>query len=223
MEGTPVSTEAGQIPIEAVVPGMLVWATDPVTGETALKSVVQTFVNYTDELVHVTVNGETITCTNEHPFYSPQRGWLAACQLRAGDVLVMLNGEYVVVEQVQHELLESPVAVYNFEVEGFHTYYVGDTEVLVHNDCKPSGSYEIFTADDRVYVGKGDYSRMQVSIRRLEKEGFTIVDHHWDPAPNSDIGFVYEYMKMAKYNFDFEGKMINKIMSPGFKKFNQWL
>ena len=47
----------------------------------------------------------------------------------------MLNGERIVVEQVQHELLESPVTVYNFEVEGFHTYYVGDTEVLVHNTC----------------------------------------------------------------------------------------
>ena len=50
MEGTPVSTEAGQIPIEAVVPGMFVWATDPETGETALKPVVQTFVNQTNEL-----------------------------------------------------------------------------------------------------------------------------------------------------------------------------
>ena len=47
----------------------------------------------------------------------------------------MLNGEYVVVEQVQHELLESPETTYNFEVEGFHTYYVGNTEVLVHNRC----------------------------------------------------------------------------------------
>ena len=115
---------------------MLVWATDPETGETALKPVVQIFNNQTNELVHVTVNGETITCTTEHPFYSPVKGWIAACQLRAGDVLVMLNGEYVVVEQVQHELLESPVAIYNFEVAGFHTYYVGDTEVLVHNSCE---------------------------------------------------------------------------------------
>ena len=97
---------------------------------------VQTFVNQTNELVHITVNGETITCTNEHPFYSPQKGWIAACQLRAGDILVMLNGERIVVEQVQHELLESPVAVYNFEVAEFHTYYVGDTEVLVHNSCR---------------------------------------------------------------------------------------
>ena len=45
----------------------------------------------------------------------------------------MLNGEYVVIEQVQHELLESPAAIYNFEVADFHTYYVGEEPVLVHN------------------------------------------------------------------------------------------
>ena len=31
-------------------------------------------------------------------------------------------------------MLESPIKVYNFEVEDFHTYYVGDG-VLVHNAC----------------------------------------------------------------------------------------
>ncbi len=71
-----------------------------------------------------------------HPFYSPVKGWTSAVDLRAGDILVMLNGEYVVVEQVQHELLESPETTYNFEVEDFHTYYVGDISVLVHNACK---------------------------------------------------------------------------------------
>ena len=152
--GTLISTETGQIPIEDIEPGMLVWATDPETGETALKPVVQTFKNQTNELVHVTVNGETITCTNEHPFYSPVKGWISACQLRAGDILVMLNGEYVVVEQVQHELLESPVAIYNFEVEGFHTYYVGDTEVLVHNTC---GDYKRFRTDQDLEIHFGQH------------------------------------------------------------------
>lgn len=32
------------------------------------------------------------------------------------DRLQLLNGEYVIIEQVQHELLETPVTVYNFEV-----------------------------------------------------------------------------------------------------------
>ena len=45
-------------------------------------------------------------------------------QLRAGDILVLVNGEYVVVEKVQHELLESPIKVYNFQVEDYHTYYI---------------------------------------------------------------------------------------------------
>ena len=36
---------------------------------------------------------------------------------------------------IQHEILESPVKVYNFEVEDFHTYYVSESAVLVHNAC----------------------------------------------------------------------------------------
>ena len=131
--GTLVATETGYVTIENIKVGDLVWAHDPETGETALKPVVQTFRNETAEWIHVTVKGETLTCTPMHPFYSPVKGWTSAIDLRAGDILVMLNGEYVVIEQVQHELLESPAAIYNFEVADFHTYYVGEEPVLVHN------------------------------------------------------------------------------------------
>ena len=47
---------------------------------------------------------------------------------------MLVNGEYVVVEQVQHEILEAPITVYNFQVEDYHTYYVA-SGVLVHNRC----------------------------------------------------------------------------------------
>ncbi len=133
--GTMIVASVGLVPIEEIKAGDMVYAHNPETGETELKEVVRTFKNEATELVHLTIDGEEITCTNEHPFYSPVKGWTAACQLRAGDRLVTLNGEYVIVEQVQHELLESPVTVYNFEVEGFHTYFVGETSVLVHNRC----------------------------------------------------------------------------------------
>ncbi len=57
----------------------------------------------------------------------------------AGDVLYTVNGKYVVVEQVQHEILESPVKVYNFRVADNHTYFVGDTGIGVHNaNYKPA-------------------------------------------------------------------------------------
>ena len=109
---------------------------NPDTGETALKRVVRTFKNESEELVHLTINGEEIVTTPGHPFWVPVKGWTKAVHLRAGDRLQLLNGEYVVVEQVQHELLEDPVFVYNFEVEDFHTYYVGTDSVLVHNVCR---------------------------------------------------------------------------------------
>ena len=112
----------------------------PDTRETELKEVVQTFVRETNELVHIKVNGEEIITTPTHPFWVPQKGWTDAIQLRAGDRLQLLNGEYVIIEQVQHEILEAPVTVYNFEVEGFHTYFVGETSVLVHNLCEVKSS-----------------------------------------------------------------------------------
>ncbi len=102
---------------------------------TESKLVTQTFENEADHLVHITVGGKEIVTTPSHPFYSPRMGWTDAVQLRAGDILVTVNGEFVVVEQVQHEILENPVKVYNFEVEDYHTYFVGENGLLVHNKC----------------------------------------------------------------------------------------
>ena len=133
--GTLVQTVDGAKPIEAIRAGDMVWAWDEETGEVALKPVVETYINQTYELVHVFVNGEEIVATPSHPFYSPVKGWMDAVRLRAGDILVLVNGEYVVVEKVQHEILESPVAVYNFQVADYHTYYVTESSVLVHNKC----------------------------------------------------------------------------------------
>ena len=145
--GTQVHTEEGKERIEEIEAGDRVWAEDPETGEKGIKTVVRTFERETDELVRVYAGGEEIITTAEHPFYVPKRGWTAAIELRAGDVLVNVNGEYVILEKIEHELLESPVKVYNFEVEDFHTYYVGDSGVLVHNMCsiKPISPKKINT------------------------------------------------------------------------------
>ena len=45
----------------------------------------------------------------------------------------------MVVEWVQHELLESPVSVFNFQVADYHTYYVSDMDILTHNKCNNTG------------------------------------------------------------------------------------
>ena len=145
--GTPVLTEDGDKPIEDVTVGDYVWAWDEATGTTELKQVVETYVNETSELTHIFVNGEEIVATPTHLFYCPVKGWTDAAHLRAGDILVLVNGEYVVVEKIQHELLENPVKVYNFQVQDYHTYYVAESGVLVHNRCLPENSVAMSTDD----------------------------------------------------------------------------
>ena len=116
MAGTKIRTAEGLIPIEMVQPGDKVWAQDEKTGHVALKEVVRAFRNETSELVKIQLSGEQTTTTPEHPFYAPTKGWTEAIHLRAGDKLFNHNGELMVIEQVQHEILEAPpVVVYNFE------------------------------------------------------------------------------------------------------------
>ena len=62
--------------------------------------------------------------------------YFAAQDLKPIDKLELRDGEDAFVDAVRYEKLDKPIPVFNFEVEGFHTYYVGAGCVLVHNTCK---------------------------------------------------------------------------------------
>ena len=144
VEGTAVLTASGALAIEAIAVGDLVYAYDDITGDVALKEVVQLFRNETYELTTVrTDDGQEIVSTPTHPYYTINRGWLQASELRAGDKLINVNGDVVIVEWIQHEIFENRIAVYNFEVADYHTYFVAESIyantnkfVLVHNLCQ---------------------------------------------------------------------------------------
>ena len=89
--------------------------------------------------MHVTIDGNTIDTTLTHPFYVPGYGFKPAGELTAGDKVLLLDGGTAVVEAVATTHLDEPVKVYNFEVADWHTYYVSEQGVLVHNMCKISG------------------------------------------------------------------------------------
>ena len=219
--GTLIQTVDGVCAIEEIKEGMLVYAADPESGELGLRRVVNTFKKTTNELIHVSVNGEEIVTTPTHPFWRPKHGWTKAVELRAGDILLTSNGEYVVVEQVQHEILEAPVEVYNFEVEDFHTYYVGVSSVLVHNKC--SGSYEIQFESGKNYVGKGNKDRMNVSARTHSvMHNDPVVSKHWDPAPDRTAALMDEYFKMMVRGVN-NPNTYNQIWSPGRKIFMDYI
>ena len=58
-----------------------------------------------------------------------------------------MNGEDLVIVKFFIEETAESVSVYNFQVEDYHTYFVGECAVWVHNKCKttqnPDGSYDV--------------------------------------------------------------------------------
>jgi RHS repeat-associated protein len=142
--GTLVETADGPKPIEEVELGELVWSRDELTGETALRSVVQRFVTRDTpvlelRLQHDDGSEESLTVTPTHPIYVEGRGWVTAEELRAGDVLASATDRRSVV--VGRTDLGQRRTVYNFEVAGLHTYFVGEGEVWVHNNnCDASST-----------------------------------------------------------------------------------
>ena len=128
-----VLTATGLVAIEKLVAGDKVISTNADTLETAGKTVLETYVRQVDKLVHITVNGEEIVTTDNHPFYVQGRGFIEAGNLLMGDKLISVNSEDLIIEDYHIELTEEPVSVYNFQVEDFHTYFVGDCCVWVHN------------------------------------------------------------------------------------------
>ena len=66
-----------------------------------------------------------------------ERGFVNAGKLLIGDPLLDVHGNILVVENTRIEYLDEPETVYNFQVEDFHTYYVGTKCIFVHNaNCK---------------------------------------------------------------------------------------
>ncbi len=129
-----------------------------------------------------------------HPFYSPVKGWTDAVQLRAGDILVLVNGEYVVVEKVQHEILETPVTVYNFQVDEYHTYYVSNSGVLVHNKCYNSpilNSPKNLSPDGAGRSGAFNQAKRDLGIPTSQQP--TSVGPNIDKRGNIVPGRIYNY------------------------------
>jgi RHS repeat-associated protein len=136
VEGTPVHTARGPVPIEQIREGDIVAAKDEVNGEIVWKPVVRLFRNADQEIVRVSLmrdggTPEDIGASLEHPFWIEGHGWTAASDLQPGDRLVRLHGGEATVASVAHQVEREDT--YNFEVADVNTYFVGLGGVWVHN------------------------------------------------------------------------------------------
>ena len=66
--------------------------------ETSPKTVLETYIREVTTLVHLTVNGEEIITTIDHPFYVKNQGFIKAGELIVGDELLDVNGNVLLVE-----------------------------------------------------------------------------------------------------------------------------
>jgi hypothetical protein len=118
--------------IEDIQVGDFVLADDPNTvGEIEYKEVLNTFIRQTDRLVDLFIDGEVISTTEEHPFWTPDKGWVEAKDLTVGSLLQTEDGRVVDIDGVESR--DGEFEVYNFRVDGFPTYFVSELGVLVHN------------------------------------------------------------------------------------------
>jgi RHS repeat-associated protein len=130
--------------IEDLKEGEYVLASDPETGDLQIREITDTR-NHSGvkHLITLTVDPdgkdgdakpETITATDEHPFWLPDFGkWVNAEDLEPGMWLQTSAGTWVQITAIDDA--HRSERVHNLTVEGVHTYFVaaGDASALVHN------------------------------------------------------------------------------------------
>ena len=91
-------------------------------------------------------------------YYGLSEKWVSAKNLKPGDKVLLSDGTFGVVQSVSIENLSIPEATYNLEVSDFHTYYVTESNILVHN--RNCGEYKPFRPEGkdgyRVTINSGE-------------------------------------------------------------------
>ena len=128
--GTPVVSLTGPMPIEKLQIGDRVLAQNPGTGELAYKFVMGLTVRPPAETVLVTTTHGAIRASRGHPFWIVGKGWRMAKELEVGDRLHCLEGSVRVTEITS----QPNEKVYNLSVADYGTYFVGEGQVLVHDN-----------------------------------------------------------------------------------------
>jgi hypothetical protein len=131
LAGTPVWTELGQRPIEAIKPGDRVLSQHPDTGELSYRVVANVTLRPPSPVLKLTIGEESITTTLGHPFWVNGHGWRMAKELRPGDRVHTFNGSCSVSAV---EKLPQPMRAHNLVVPAMNTYFVGNAGLLVHDN-----------------------------------------------------------------------------------------
>jgi Pretoxin HINT domain len=139
--GTLVQTKSGLRPIEEIEVGDLVLARDEITGETAYKPVTELIRRHDRQIWEVEIAAtdgaiRAFGTTDDHPWWVSGIGWKRTDELKFSDLISTADGPGVQVISVAKTDKVEPT--FNLEVTDFHSYFVGEQGVWVHNGpCNP--------------------------------------------------------------------------------------
>ncbi len=146
---------------------------DPATGAQSYGKVVRTFVGEVEKILEIeTADGARVKATEGHPFFVEGKGFVAARKLARGDLLRRVDGRRTEVVALGWE--EVPTRVYNFEVEGTHTYYAAG--VWVHNARPCFDPREQAIADYLSDLGRNVQPNPLQGVTGAGRQGDALVD-----------------------------------------------
>ncbi len=156
---TLIATPDGDKPISEIEVGDVILAYSEATEEVDLYHVSATHTQRHDSTLDITIDGETLHTTDEHPFYvirDNEEQWVEAKHLHIGDAILSGLGETGTVEDII--IIDQPQMMYNLTVALVATYLVGDGQWVVHN-VEPSSSHLIIPSTDRLPVDRVFYTQ----------------------------------------------------------------
>ena len=209
VEGTSITMSDGTTrPIEDICIGDMVLtrsATDPNAPQGAGR-VTRIFHRTADRIAWVMLsNGMALGVTPEHAVWVRRRGWLAAGDLRVGDILLDTAEQPVLIIDIA--LLPQQVAVYNLEVAGTHTYYACD--VWVHNTCTKAQVRDLA----RYWKLKGPQAHPRLGRLSHGQEWFTD-GHKWYTfdvdGHRGGVWKVYDRRGTRIHTVDIDGNVVGR-------------
>jgi hypothetical protein len=132
--GTVVWTKSGAAPIESLEVGDMVLAQHPVTGELGYRAVLETSVSEPVRVLALKLPEETIIATLGHRFWVDGHGWQMAKSFKPEVRLQALAGGVAASTSAVEEL----TVCHNLVVDEFHTFFVGQSRLLVHDRNCPA-------------------------------------------------------------------------------------
>jgi len=94
-----------------------------------------TFESYVRLVFKTPTAEQEVECSNEHPFYVFNEGWVSAGYLELGDEVVVSSqsDERPVAVLVKKEFIATPVDTFNFYCEPHNSFCIGELGLLSHN------------------------------------------------------------------------------------------